>query len=68
VSAAAATRHPENKNASTATITIEYRDFISHLHVKPQTNHDHETDFVIIKRIGQDSNLLADGSSLSTRT
>jgi hypothetical protein len=54
VSAAAATRHPENKNASTATITIEYRDFISHLHVKHQTNHDHETDFVIIKRIGQD--------------
>jgi hypothetical protein len=54
VSAAAATRHPENKNASTATITIEYRDFISHLHVRHQTNHDHETDFMIIKRIGQD--------------
>jgi hypothetical protein len=54
VSAAAATRHPENKRAITATRTSEYRDFIGHLHVKHQTNHDHETDFVIIKRIGQD--------------
>jgi hypothetical protein len=53
VSAAAATRHPENKRAITATRTSEYRDFIGHLHVKHQTNHDHETDFVIIKRIGQ---------------